>query len=64
MGEKALGAIALKVELDDLYTDVLFHVIDADTSYHALLGRPRLHTSNAIAYTFHQCLKYNNKHGN
>jgi len=31
--QKALGTISLKVELDDLYTDALFHVIDANTSY-------------------------------
>ena len=31
-GQKALGTIALKVELDDLYTDAFFHVINADTS--------------------------------
>ena len=37
VGQKALGTIALKCELDDLYTYALFHVIDADTSYNALL---------------------------
>lgn len=64
VGQKALGTIALKVELDDLYTDALFHVIDADTSYNALLGRPWLHTSRVIASTLHQCLKYTDEHGN
>ena len=64
MGQKALGTVALKVELDNLYTDALFHVIDADTSYNALLGRPWLHTSKAIASTLHQCLKYTDEHGN
>jgi len=64
VGQKALGTIALKVELDNLYTDTLFHVIDADTSYNALLGRPWLHTSKAIASTLHQCLKYTDEHGN
>jgi len=38
VGQKALGTIVLKVELDNLYTDALFHVIDVDTSYNALLG--------------------------
>jgi len=36
--QKALDTIALKVKLDNLYTNALFHVIDADTSYNALLG--------------------------
>jgi len=64
VGQKALGTIALKVELDNLYTDALFHVIDADASYNALLGRPWLHTSKAIASTLHQCLKCTDEHGN
>ena len=54
----------MKVELDDLYTDALFHVIDVDTSYNALLGRPWFHTSKAIASTLHECLKYIDEHGN
>jgi len=54
----------LKVELDDLYTDALFHVIDGDTSYNALLSRPYFHTSKAITSTLHQCLKYTDEHGN
>ena len=61
MGQKVLGTVALKVELDNLYTDALFHVIDVDTSYNALLGRPWLHTSKAIASTLHQ---YTDEHGN
>ena len=40
VGQKALGTVALKFELDDPYTDVLFHMIDAATSYNALLSRP------------------------
>jgi len=63
VGQKALGIVALKVELDNLYTDALFHVIDADTPYNALLGRPWLHTSKAITSTLHQCLKYTDEHG-
>jgi len=62
--QKALGSVALKVELDDLYTDALFDVIDTNTSYNALLGRPLLHASKAIASTFHQCLKDIDNHGN
>jgi len=64
VGQKALGIIALKVQLSDLYTDALFHVIDADTSYNALLGQPWLHTSKAITSTLHQYLKYNDEYGN
>ena len=63
VGQKALGTITLKVELDDLYTDAVFHVIDVNTSYNALLGRPWLHFSKAIALTLYQCLKYTDEHG-
>jgi len=54
----------LKVELDGLHTDDLFHVIDADTLYSALLVQLWVHTSKVIASTLHQCLKYIDKHGN
>jgi len=63
VGQKAFGKVALKVELDDLYTDALFYVIDADTSYNALLSQPWLHTSKAITSTLRQCLKYTDEHG-
>jgi hypothetical protein len=35
-----------------------FYVIDAETSYRALLGRPWLHNNQVIPSTLHQCLKY------
>ena len=54
----------MNVELHDLYIDALFHVIDVDTSYNALLRWPWLHTRKAIASPLQQCLKYTNDHGN
>jgi len=63
VGQKALGTIALKAKLDNLYTNALFHVIDTDTSYSALLRRPWLHTSKAIASILHLCLKYTDEYG-
>jgi len=44
--------------------DVLFHVIEADTFYNALLRWPLIHTSKAIASILHQCLKYIDRHSN
>jgi hypothetical protein len=35
-----------------------FYVIDAKTSYRALLGRPWLHNNHVIPSILHQCLKY------
>ncbi|CAL2227449.1 unnamed protein product [Prunus armeniaca] len=58
LGQKAMGSIALQMEIGDLYSDALFHVIDADTSYNVLLGRPWLHTYGVVPSTLYQCFKY------
>ncbi|KAI3453509.1 hypothetical protein Pfo_010172 [Paulownia fortunei] len=42
-GQRALGIIRLKLLMDDIASTVLFHVIDAKTSYNMLLGHPWLH---------------------
>ena len=34
-----------------------FHVINAEVSYHVLLGRPWLHKHHLIPSTYHQCIK-------
>ena len=34
-----------------------FHVINAEVSYHVLLGRPWLHKHRLILSMFHQCIK-------
>ena len=47
-GERALGSITLKVEIGELSSNVLFHVIDSNTSYNVLLGRPWLHGYSVI----------------
>ena len=36
-----------------------FHVLEEETSYHLLLGRPWIHTYNCVPSTLHQCLKAN-----
>ncbi|XP_020410272.1 uncharacterized protein LOC109946528 [Prunus persica] len=58
LGQKAMGSIALQMEIGDLYSNALFHVIEADTSYNVLLGRPWLHTYGVVLSTLHQCFKY------
>ncbi|KAM1419624.1 hypothetical protein ACFXTO_023149 [Malus domestica] len=58
VGQKAMGSIALQMEIWELYSDALFHVIDADTSYNVLLGRPWLHTYGVVPSTLHQCFKF------
>jgi hypothetical protein len=56
--QKALGAITLNLQCGSLKAPTKFYVIDAETSYWALLGRPWLHSNQVIPSTLHQCLKY------
>uniref|UniRef100_A0A2N9H521 Uncharacterized protein n=1 Tax=Fagus sylvatica TaxID=28930 RepID=A0A2N9H521_FAGSY len=34
-----------------------FHVVNAETPYHVLLGRPWLHKHKLVSSTYHQCVK-------
>jgi hypothetical protein len=56
--QKAMGAITLNLQCESLKAPTKFYVIDAETSYRALLGRPWLHSNQVIPSTLHQCLKY------
>ncbi|KAM0855442.1 hypothetical protein ACQ4PT_049771 [Festuca glaucescens] len=62
-GQEAMGTISLVLKLDTLSTYVKFHVIDAATSYNALLGRPWLHDNHVVPSTLHQCIKYTDQTG-
>jgi hypothetical protein len=53
-----MGTISLVLKLEKVTTYVKFHVIDAATSYNAILGRPWLHENKIVPSTLHQCLKY------
>ncbi|PIN26509.1 hypothetical protein CDL12_00732 [Handroanthus impetiginosus] len=56
--QRANGMIRLDLTIGELKADTLFHVIDARTSYHLLLGRPWLHENGVVPSTLHQCFKY------
>ncbi|KAI5323157.1 hypothetical protein L3X38_032229 [Prunus dulcis] len=58
LGQKVMGSIALQMETGDLYSDSLFHVIDADTLYNVLLRCPWLYTYGVVPSTLHQRFKY------
>ena len=62
-GQEALGTISLVLKLEKLVTYVNFHVIDAATSYNALIGRPWLHENKVVPSTLHQCIKYKDTSG-
>ncbi|KAM0980052.1 hypothetical protein ACFX14_015828 [Malus domestica] len=57
-GQRAMGMIRVEMTIGELKSSVMFHVIDAITSYGLLLGRPWIHANGVIPSTLHQCLKY------
>ncbi|KAJ6850645.1 uncharacterized protein M6B38_263985 [Iris pallida] len=58
-----IGKIRLKCQIGDLQSEVTCYVIDADTSYNILLGRPWIHDYMIVPSTLPQCFKYVDKHG-
>ncbi|KAI5323830.1 hypothetical protein L3X38_032903 [Prunus dulcis] len=58
LGKKPWALLHYKMEIGDLYSDALFHVIDVDTSYNIVLGCPWLHTYGLVPSTLYQCFKY------
>ena len=53
-----LGKIWLRCLIGDLKLEVTCYIIDADTSYNLLLGRPWIHANWIVPSTLHQCFKY------
>src|SRR5438045_4255830 len=58
-----IGKIRLRCLIGDLKTEVTCYVINADTSYNLLLGRPWLHRNGLISSSLHQVVKYIDKDG-
>jgi len=56
-GKRSMGKINLRCHIGDLRSEVTCYVIDADTSYNLLSGRPWIH-HNSIPSTLHQVMKY------
>lgn len=56
--QRAIGKIRLKCQLADLKSEITCYVIDNDTSYNLLLGRPWIHGNFVVPSTLHQCFKY------
>ena len=64
VGQRAIGSISLKVEIEELYSEALLDVLDVDTSYNVLLGCPWVHTYGIIGSALHQCFKLCDEDGN
>ena len=57
-GQRAIGKIRLHMLIGEMESSALFHVIDANTTYKVLIGRPWLHEYGVVPSTYHQCFKY------
>jgi len=55
---RPMGKIKLKCQIRDLKSEVTCYVIDADTSYNLLLGRPWIHRNSIVPSTLYQVMKY------
>ena len=53
-----MGKIKLCCQIGDLKIEVTVYVIDADTSYNLLLGRPWIHRNHIVPPTLYQVMKY------
>lgn len=53
-----MGKIKLKCQIDDLKKEVTCYVIDAETSYNLLLGRPWIHCNEIVSSLLDQVMKY------
>src|SRR4051812_28721543 len=55
---RPMEKIKLRFQIGDLKTEVTVCVIDADTSYNLLLGRPWIQRNHSVPSTLHQVMKY------
>ena len=60
---RPMGKIKLKCQIRDLRSEVTCYIIDADTSYNLLLGRPWIHRNSIVPSTLHQVMKYIDESG-
>ena len=62
-GTGPMEKIKPRCQIGDLRSEETCYVIDADTSYNLLLGRPWFHCNSIILSTLHQVIKYADKDG-
>ncbi|KAK9932278.1 hypothetical protein M0R45_019524 [Rubus argutus] len=55
--EVSIGYIQLDLRVGPIRSWTKFQVLDVNTSYHALLGRPWLNKHKLVPSTYHQCVK-------
>uniref|UniRef100_A0A2N9G5K4 Retrotransposon gag domain-containing protein n=1 Tax=Fagus sylvatica TaxID=28930 RepID=A0A2N9G5K4_FAGSY len=57
MTEYTMGHVQLVLKVGPIVALTRFHVVNAETPYHVLLGRPWLHKYKLVSSTYHQCVK-------
>ena len=57
MQRDTLGAVNLTLQMGPTEFDAKFQVLDIDTSYNLLFGRPFIHMAGAVPSTLHQMMK-------
>jgi len=62
-GTRLMGKIKLRCQIGDLKFEVTCYVINANTSYNLLLGRPWIHCNAIVPSTLHQVMKYAGEDG-
>ncbi|XP_026458692.1 uncharacterized protein LOC113359239 [Papaver somniferum] len=55
---KPKGEIVLRILLGEIDTEVTLCVVDIDSPYNMLLGRPWVHAIKAVESTLHQCIRF------
>ncbi|XP_026384339.1 uncharacterized protein LOC113279911 [Papaver somniferum] len=55
---KPKGEITMRIPLKSIFTEIVFCVVDVESPYNALIGRPWLHIILGVDSTFHQCIKF------
>ena len=55
--ESTEGYVQLALRVGSIMALTRFHVINAEVSYHVLLGPPWLYKHRLIPSTYHQCIK-------
>ena len=58
--QRAIGKIRLHMLIGEMESSVLFHIIDAKTTYKLLIGRPWLHEYGVVPSMYHLTLLMQN----
>ncbi|XP_019257882.1 PREDICTED: uncharacterized protein LOC109236121 [Nicotiana attenuata] len=56
--ERTSGDITLPVLAGGVILETMFHIMDQDTAYNAIIGRPWIHTMKAVPSSLDQVIKF------